>query len=160
MGNSATQVQPDQNASSYEESQREACFREEYNVKPGYQVPTTNDDDKDLKCPVCHNYFVPPHLPKELPMCPHVVCEVCIPQLIAEHRIEIAYDVYEHDKKLECPECREKCIPEVETLRTNLRLQNMAEKAKKKKEQQASGNQGNNPLNFIVVIRMIMFKDT
>ena len=106
-------------------------------MKPNFQLIDDDGEDKDLKCPVCDNYFAPPNLPKIMPICQHTLCEVCIPKVIKNSRVEVGYDVYRNDNKLTCPECRKKCDPQ-ENYKTNLRLQSLAERAKKKKEQQAS----------------------
>ena len=76
----------------------------------------------DLSCPVCLEMFIAPHIPKDLPNCSHVCCEVCLNNLIKQNRRV-------------CPECRKTVtIPKggVSQLRTNLKIQNFAEKFPKR----------------------------
>ena len=72
----------------------------------------------ELSCPVCLELFVAPHIPKDLPDCDHICCEVCLKNLIKNgHCI--------------CPECRTNVvIPKggISQFHTNLKIRNLAER--------------------------------
>lgn len=77
----------------------------------------------ELSCPVCLELFVAPHIPKDLPVCGHICCEVCLKNLVRG------------GNQLLCPECRTNInIPhgEVSQLQTNLRVRNLAERYPKR----------------------------
>lgn len=81
--------------------------------------------EEDLTCPLCMEYFVDPHTPKEL-NCPHVYCYQCLVQLVGSE-----------NQNITCPECRQvtrlpkktrKSKGSVASLKTQLRLRSLAEK--------------------------------
>ena len=77
----------------------------------------------ELSCPVCLELFIAPHIPKDLPECGHICCEVCLRNLVRG------------DNQFNCPECRTNInIPdgELSQLRTNLKVRNLAERYPKK----------------------------
>lgn len=76
----------------------------------------------DLSCPVCLEMFIAPRIPKDLPNCSHICCEVCLNNLVNQNPCV-------------CPECRKTItipIGGVSQLRTNLKIQNLAEKYPKR----------------------------
>ena len=81
----------------------------------------------ELSCPVCSKLFVNPYNPKELPQCQHVCCEICLATLVKEEQNS-------EGRIIVCPECEmESDIPDggIAEMKTNLRLQNLAEKQEK-----------------------------
>ena len=41
------------------------------------------DAENELSCPICFELFVDPNTPKNLPVCGHVCCEVCLEKMVA-----------------------------------------------------------------------------
>ena len=81
----------------------------------------------ELSCPMCSKLFVNPYNPKELPQCQHVCCEICLANLVKEEQNS-------ERRIIVCPECEiESDIPDggIAEIKTNLRLQNLAEKQEK-----------------------------
>ena len=79
--------------------------------------------EDELSCPICLELFVEPNVPKDLPGCDHVVCEVCLKK--------IEKTVIGRRRVINCPECRKDTdLPKggVEALRTNRKVRNLAEK--------------------------------
>ena len=76
--------------------------------------------EEQLKCPICSDYF---NKPKILPRCGHVACKDCLKSLLSTSADE--------SRTVNCPECSE-VIGEskgtVGKLKTNLILQNLAER--------------------------------
>ena len=74
--------------------------------------------ESELSCPVCLELFTAPHIPKDLPGCRHICCEVCLEDLVKR-------------RKKQCPECRKVIqFPRggVKMLPTNIRIRSLAEK--------------------------------
>ena len=74
---------------------------------------------EDLTCPLCFEFMVDPHTPKEL-TCPHVYCYLCLQRMVVRGQ-----------SLIDCPECRRTTIlPRrgISALKTNLRLRSLAEK--------------------------------
>ena len=72
-----------------------------------------------LACPICFEFFVDPHIPKDL-RCPHTCCQVCLQNLV----------FLNPGQSIRCPMCKEETrIPKggVSKLRTNLHVKNLAE---------------------------------
>ena len=79
-----------------------------------------SETEKELLCPVCQDLFTPPRNPKVLPDCQHVVCEICLPDVVGRFR--------------NCPECRTVISVPIEAIRTNVKLRNLAEITHRQKE--------------------------
>ena len=78
--------------------------------------------ESELSCPVCLELFAEPHTPKDLPNCDHIICVLCLKQMVKDLRGE---------RLVNCPECRENIeIPRygVDALKTNRKLRNLAER--------------------------------
>ncbi|XP_072015963.1 uncharacterized protein [Amphiura filiformis] len=74
---------------------------------------------EDLTCPLCFEFMVDPHTPKEL-TCPHVYCYLCLQRMVVRGQ-----------SMIDCPECRRTTtLPRrgIAALKTNLRLRSLAEK--------------------------------
>ena len=77
--------------------------------------------EEEVTCPVCLDYFVEP---KILPQCGHVVCKDCLERLL--RRTNSVF----YSRTDICPECRKEIgirKDAVGNLKTNFRLQNVAE---------------------------------
>ncbi|XP_072019697.1 tripartite motif containing 13-like [Amphiura filiformis] len=76
--------------------------------------------EREVTCPIYFNFFVDPHVPKELE-CPHTYCQVCLQNIVTLNP--------DHD--ITCPmRCAKKTrvpVGGVEKLRTNLKVRNLAE---------------------------------
>ena len=87
--------------------------------------------EDELACPVCFQFYTPPHEPKNLPKCAHILCRLCL-QKMTEGGL----------KKIKCPQCNKVSIlPDngIDGLTTSLIVRNLAEKhptgIKQRKEQ-------------------------
>ena len=87
--------------------------------------------EDELACPVCFQFYTPPHEPKNLPKCSHILCEVCLQKMTAGRL-----------KTIKCPQCNKvSTLPEdgIDGLMTSLVVRNLAEKhptgIKQRKEQ-------------------------
>ena len=75
------------------------------------------DAEEELSCLVCFELLMDPHTPKNLE-CAHVCCALCLQGLLQK------------SPKVECPQCRHMTTvadSKVSSLKTNLRLRNLAE---------------------------------
>ena len=87
--------------------------------------------EDELTCPVCFQFYTPPHEPKNLPKCAHILCRLCL-QKMTDGGL----------KTIKCPQCNKvSTLPEdgVDSLTTSLIVRNLAEKhptgIKQRKEQ-------------------------
>ena len=87
--------------------------------------------EDELACPVCFQFYTPPHEPKNLPKCAHILCRLCL-QKITEGGL----------KTIKCPQCNKvSTVPKdgIDGLTTSLVVRNLAEKhptgIKQRKEQ-------------------------
>ena len=87
--------------------------------------------EDELAHPVCFQFYTPPHEPKNLPKCSHILCKVCLQKLTKRVL-----------KKIKCPQCNKvSYLPEdgIDGLTTSLVVRNLAEKhptgIKQRKEQ-------------------------
>lgn len=87
---------------------------------------------EELICPICYELMKAPNIPKDLPGCEHVVCEVCIHRMMIEK--QSGEDKEEETVVIICPECRStNRVPSeggggIACFKTNMRLRNLAEK--------------------------------
>ena len=76
--------------------------------------------EAELACPVCFQFYVTPHEPKNLPKCSHILCHLCLKKM-TEGGL----------KTVKCPQCNKvSTLPEegVEGLTTILVVRNLAER--------------------------------
>ena len=76
--------------------------------------------EAELACPVCFQFFVTPHEPKNLPKCSHIVCQICL-QKMTEGGL----------KKIKCPQCNKiSTLPKggINGLTSILAMRNLAER--------------------------------
>ena len=76
--------------------------------------------EAELACPVCYQFFVTPHEPKNLPTCSHILCQICL-QKITEGGL----------KKIKCPQCNKiSTLPKegINGLTSILAMRNLAER--------------------------------
>ena len=76
--------------------------------------------ESDLTCPICFQYYVIPHDPKNFPACSHICCLLCLKEMTKDGSTAI-----------ECPQCKQSSIlPDqgVDEFHTCLTVRNLAEK--------------------------------
>ena len=76
--------------------------------------------ESDLACPICFQYYVSPHDPKNFSACSHICCILCLKEMTKDG-----------SKAIECPQCKQLSIlPDqgVDGLHTCLTVRNLAEK--------------------------------
>ena len=89
---------------------------------------------EELTCPKCYELMKAPNIPKYLPGCEHVICEVCIHCMMVE--IQSGKEKEEEAVVIICPECRSTNTVPSEggsaSFKTNMRLRNLARRKTKR----------------------------